>query len=368
MNLYASLLRPLLFRLSADRAHDVAVAGADWLARVPGALGVVRRIYGQHPDPRLQQTFWGLNFANPVGIAAGFDKNARALPLLQALGFGFLEIGSITARPSPGNPRPRSFRLPLDASLINRLGLNNDGAMAVTERLAQRALGGIPIGVNIAKTHDPAILGAAALADYAESFALAKPVADYITLNISCPNTTEGKTFEEPDALHALLATLKLAPPATQPPVLVKFSPDLDAGCLRELVAICEAAGIAGYIAVNTSTRREGLRTPPAVIAQIGRGGLSGGALRDRATAQIRVLAEATGGCKPIIGVGGISDAPSALEKLEAGAHLLQIYTGLVYQGPALISAINRGISDYLQRNGLESLTQWNQQRGLLPQ
>jgi dihydroorotate dehydrogenase len=365
-DLYRHLLRPLFFRLSPDRAHDVAVQLAGTSARIPGAISALRLVY-QRDYPSLQQTLFGLSFPNPVGIAAGFDKNAVCIPFLQALGLGFIEIGSVTAQARPGNPRPRSFRLPADESLINRLGLNNDGAQTVCRRLA--ALGPplrrqltnrdvaesnsgqpagkrrVPIGVNIAKTHDPRILGAAAHADYAASFAEARDVADFITLNISCPNTAEGKTFEEPEALAALLAHLDLGNDPDMPPVLVKLSPDLSQEQIGELVDLCRKSGISGFVATNTSTQRTGLHTSAEELADIGAGGLSGQAIRDRATRTIQAIAEATGGDLPIIGVGGIASAAQAFEKIEAGANLVQIYTGLVYEGPRLIGKINNGLA-----------------------
>lgn len=367
LDLYRHLVRPLLFRLSPDRAHDVAVQLAGASARIPGAIAALSLMY-QREYPDLRQTLFGLSFPNPVGIAAGFDKNAVCIPFLQALGLGFIEIGSITAQARPGNPRPRSFRLPADESLINRLGLNNDGAQTVCHRLA--ALGPplrrqvptrevaesnsrqhtgqrrVPIGVNIAKTHDPQILGAAAHADYAASFAEARDVADFITLNISCPNTAEGKTFEEPEALAALLAHLDLGNDPDMPPVLVKLSPDLSRAQIGEVVDLCRNSGISGFVATNTSTQREGLNTSAEELAGIGAGGLSGQAIRERATQTIQAIAEATRGELPIIGVGGIASAAQAKEKIEAGAHLIQIYTGLVYEGPRLIARINQGLAE----------------------
>lgn len=367
LDLYRHLVRPLLFRLSPDRAHDVAVQLAGASARIPGAIAALSLMY-QREYPDLRQTLFGLSFPNPVGIAAGFDKNAVCIPFLQALGLGFIEIGSITAQARPGNPRPRSFRLPVDESLINRLGLNNDGAQTVCRRLA--ALGPplrrqvptrevaesnsrqhtgqrrVPIGVNIAKTHDPQILGAAAHADYAASFAETRDVADFITLNISCPNTAEGKTFEEPEALAALLAHLDLGNDPDMPPVLVKLSPDLSRAQIGEVVDLCRNSGISGFVATNTSTQREGLNTSTEELAGIGAGGLSGQAIRVRATQTIQAIAEATRGELPIIGVGGIASAAQAREKIEAGAHLIQIYTGLVYEGPRLIARINQGLAE----------------------
>ena len=351
MSLYTALARPALFRLSADQAHDWTVRAAAGLGAVPGALAPLRW-WLRYADPILQRDYLGLSFQNPLGIAAGFDKNAQAVPFLQALGLGFVEIGSITAQPGAGNPKPRSFRLPADASLINRMGLNNQGADVVTQRLAalrHRGRVKVPVGINIAKTHDPAICGTAAHADYAYSLQRAKTVADYITLNISCPNTAEGKTFEEPEGLAELLQALDWRDDAQMPPVLVKLSVDLPSTQLAELLAVCEGFAVAGYVAVNTSTRREGLQTDSATLDKIGAGGLSGAAIADRSTAVIAAIAAQTGGQKLIMGVGGIASAHDAIAKLQAGAHLLQVYTGLVYQGPGLIRQINRGVAEFLR-------------------
>ncbi|MDX1641417.1 MAG: quinone-dependent dihydroorotate dehydrogenase, partial [Balneolaceae bacterium] len=223
--MYKYLARPLLFRLSADTTHEATVKLAssiskkEWLSKAVGS-------FYSYSDPSLEQNIFGLNFPNPLGIAAGFDKNATMAPVLSKMGFGFLEIGSITANPSTGNPKPRSFRLPADQSLINRLGLNNDGVQTISRRLNKLELP-IPLGINIAKTHDPKITGEDAIRDYAYSFTILKDIADYITLNISCPNTLEGKTFEEPETLNALLEHLEIGKDSSLPPVLVKFSVDL---------------------------------------------------------------------------------------------------------------------------------------------
>lgn len=379
---YQRLVRPILFRLSADRAHDLAVSLASKAPAIPGVLSLLRWMQLRN-NPELSQQLLGLTFPNPVGIAAGFDKNAVCIPFLQALGLGFIEIGSVTALARPGNPKPRSFRLPRDASLINRLGLNNQGAETVCQRLSRLGpplrmrpahspknpaeqgpvvdspdspLRRIPIAVNIAKTHDPAILGTAAHEDYAESFRHAKNVADFITLNISCPNTAEGKTFEEPDALAALLQDLDLASDPGMPPVLVKISPDLAPSQIQELVTLCQNRGLSGFVACNTSTRREGLQTPVAELERIGKGGLSGQAIRERATQTIRQIRETCDDSMVIVGVGGIAAPEHAWEKLQAGANLLQIYTGLVYEGPDLIPRINAGIAAELRSRGQNSL------------
>jgi dihydroorotate dehydrogenase len=354
--MYKLLARPLLFRLNSDYAHELAIAMAQSFSKKKLALTCSGAIYN-YSNPALKQKVWGLNFDNPVGLAAGFDKNGTVAPLMENLGFGFIEIGSITAQPSTGNPKPRSFRLTKDLSLINRLGLNNDGAQTISRRARKLQLG-IPLGINIAKTHNPDIIGRDALLDYKTSFDLVKDFADYITINISCPNTEEGKTFEEPESLSRLLNTLELNKDSSLPPVLIKFSVDLEPQNLTELISICESNGVSGYVATNTSSGRDNLKTSPQRISSIGRGGLSGKAITQKSTEIIKLISKQTKGEKTIIGVGGISSGHDAIEKLKAGADLLQIYTALVYEGPSVVKKINKEIVDYMRVNNIDHIYQ----------
>lgn len=356
MNIYKAAVRPILFRFSADYAHDLTISAASFANDTRMVTGLLAKIY-QRQYPELQQKIWGLSFDNPVGLAAGFDKNARITALMQALGFGYIEIGSITANACTGNPRPRSWRLPEDLSLINRLGLNNDGAKTVVRRI-KKDLMHVPLGINIAKTHNPNISGKDALDDYKFSLEHAKEFADYITINISCPNTREGKTFEDPELLNQLLAHLEVGIDASDPPILVKFSVDLDPQHLTELLDITENFAVSGYVATNTSSTREKLSTDAAIIKKIGRGGLSGKAISDRSTKVIQHISDYTKKEKTIIGVGGVFTAQDAIEKIKAGADLIQLYTGLVYEGPSIAKTINRGIYDYLVENGLSHVYQ----------
>ena len=330
--------------------------------------GVVRRSLA-FSDGRLEQVLFagagreGLSFRNPLGLAAGFDKNGVMVRFWESAGLGFVEVGSVTALPSPGNPRPRAFRLPRDRALVNRMGLNNDGAETVSRRLeAWARTDGFVVGVNVAKTHDPTILGEDAVEDFRVGVRAVLPIADYIALNVSCPNTAEGKTFEEPAALDGLLEVVARERSA-QPrrvPLLVKLSPPpptiVGAGAVDELVAICLRHGVDGLIATNTASDRAGCRTDADVIERIGRGGLSGRPLAARADALIRHLYRLTGSALPLIGVGGIDSADEAYRRIRAGASLLQVYTGLVYEGPGLIRAINRGLVRRLERDGLGSI------------
>jgi len=352
--MYNYLVRPLLFRLTSDYAHEATIKSAASLSKNRWLLKTLKSVYS-YKNPVLEQKIFGLTFQNPVGLAAGFDKNGTTIAFMESLGLGFIEIGSITANPSTGNPKPRSFRLPKDESLINRLGLNNEGAQTISRRL-KKIDASVPVGVNIAKTHDPNIEGKEAILDYKTSFEFVKDFADYITLNVSCPNTREGKTFEDPATLDSLLTELEIGKDASLPPVLVKFSVDLSDDDLTDLLEVCENHAVDGYVAVNTSSNRNNLITSDKEIDRIGRGGLSGRAIASRSTEIIKQIHSFTKGEKTIIGVGGIFSSEDAIEKLKAGADLLQLYTGLVYNGPGAIREINQGIAAYLEENGLSHI------------
>jgi dihydroorotate dehydrogenase len=339
--MYKQILKPLIFKFEAETAHDHAMRAAKLVSASSILQNLTKMLYGfEHPT--LERKLWGINFKNPIGLAAGFDKNGLIVPGIEALGFGFTEVGSITANSSKGNPKPRAFRLPEDESLINRMGLNNHGAEIITERL-KKVERGIPLGINIAKTHDPQIMGEKAIEDYLFSFNAALDVADYVTVNVSCPNTEEGKTFEDPTALRELLQALE--PDRQEIPVLVKFSVDLELNELSELVGICEDLGVKGYVVTNTSSGRNGLKTSARRLEQIGRGGLSGAAITEKSTQIIRWLREDIKTDQPVIGVGGIHSKETAKQKLDAGADLLQIYTGLIYEGPGLVKSIKKGLT-----------------------
>ena len=343
---YKSLARPLFFRMDPEAAHDLTFSIAERMGQSRMARSAARRL-AHTPDPRLATSVLGHTFPSPIGTAAGFDKNARLTRILPELGFGFMEIGSATAHPSQGNPKPRMFRLPQDQALINRMGLNNIGAEALAARLASQPTPAVPLGINIAKTHDPKILGDAAVRDYATSVRFLAPHAAYIALNVSCPNTEEGKTFEEPQALRDLLDAVD-----TDVPILVKFSSDIQERELIPLLDICESHDVAGYIAVNTSTDRSSLITPAHQLESIGRGGLSGRPLRSDAMRILSILRSNTPKHRTVISVGGVSTAEDVLTRLEAGADLVQVYTALVYEGPMLVSRLNKELTHWLERQG----------------
>jgi dihydroorotate dehydrogenase len=341
--LYRYLLKPLLFAMSPERAHGVTLFFFEAALRIPLLSGWLRRSF-RLEDPRLEKEIFGLRFPNPVGLAAGFDKNAEHLETMSALGFGFLEIGTVTPRPQDGNPQPRLFRLPADKALINRMGFNNKGMEVMVRQLRQPRPAGILIGGNIGK--NKVTPNEEATRDYELCFEALFPYVDYFVVNVSSPNTPGLRELQEKEPLTALLSRLQAlnkAKPATKP-ILLKIAPDLSDAQLDDIIDIVRDTGLAGIIATNTTISREGLQTGAAQVSAIGAGGLSGQPLKERATEVIRYLHRRSEGKIPIIGVGGINGAADAIEKLEAGASLVQVYSGLVFEGPTLIKKIKKGI------------------------
>jgi dihydroorotate dehydrogenase len=323
--IYESLFRPLLFSLDPETAHRLALTGL----RLTGSL------LPKPDDKTTPVSVFGLNFRHRVGLAAGLDKNGVALPAWEALGFAFAEIGTVTARPQPGNPPPRVFRYPKKKALINRLGFNNDGAEVVANRLGALRRRGrwprIPIGINIGKSRDTPLDGA--VEDYRCSFRKLQAYADYIVLNVSSPNTPGLRELQEPSHLAVLLNAINAERGNT--PILIKIAPDLDPPALEKLIDVCESNQVAGIIATNTTLDHSAIDA-----SEDEEGGLSGAPLEEKSTTIVRQLA-----CKtrtPIIGCGGIFNAASGRAKLEAGASLLQVYTGFIYRGPALIRELAR--------------------------
>lgn len=351
------LIRPILFLQNPEKAHHRMHA----LAMYAGEKKRLKKIvshFCEYTDSALEVKAKGLSFANPVGLAAGFDKTADLLTILPSLGFGFSEIGSITALAREGNEKPRLFRLKKDQAIINRMGLNNDGADVTAEKIAQQK-NALPIGINIAKTHDPSILGDDAIEDFVYSTRRLYDVADYITINVSCPNTAEGKTFEDPSALNTLLEAIMSvrAEKAQKKPIFVKFSPDRTKKEIEELLVVTEKHHVDGYVLTNTSSQRNDLRTPTQRLDAIGMGGLSGKPIQKSSTEMISFVYDLLE--KPfIIGVGGIFTAEDAYDKICAGASLLQAYTGFVYEGPQFAKKINRGLLDLLRKDGFSSITE----------
>ncbi len=356
------LLKPLLFQMAPERAHHLTVSGLAATLAVPGVSHAFRSVY-DFEDERLERTVFGLPFPNPVGLAAGFDKDGKYYKDMASLGFGFLELGTVTPLPQPGNPRPRLFRLPQDGALINRMGFNNEGVGALVQRLLKRGRPGKTIlGGNIGKNKTTP--NEDAVSDYVKCFEQLFPLVDYFVVNVSSPNTPNLRALQDKEPLTALLATLqnlnvKLARPSVamvgaplgkpgelwaEKPILLKIAPDLTEGQLDDILSIVSATGIAGIIATNTTIARQPLITDAAEVAAIGNGGLSGAPVRARSTEVIRYLYENSGKTLDIIGVGGISDPISAQEKLDAGAKLVQVYSGMVYAGPGLVRDIKQSL------------------------
>ncbi len=341
--LYRRVIRPLLFTLYPETVHALAVTLLKTTARVPGIRKIFGYIYDVN-DKRLEREVFGIKFKNPVGIAAGFDKNGRFYNELAMLGFSFVEIGTVTPVAQPGNPKPRSFRLPKDKALINRMGINNIGAAQVARNL-RKVRPKIIIGGNIGKNTETPNINA--VDDYVECFKALYEVVDYFVLNVSCPNIGDIRKLQDADTLVEIISALKKvsAGMKTVRPVLLKISPDLNEGQLDELVEIALKNGIYGFVATNTTIKRENLSTDPDKIEAIGQGGLSGLPLRDRSTEIIRYIVQRSEGKLPVIGAGGIMDDKDAADKLRAGASLIQVYTGFIYGGPGIARRINQAIA-----------------------
>ena len=336
--MYKRLLLPLLFFFDAEQVHYWVCDLLRFAYRLPLVPGLLKKLYVfEHPS--LVQEVAGLRFKNPVGLAAGFDKNAEMVDELAALGFGFVEIGTVTPRPQPGNDRPRLFRLKADQGLINRMGFNNKGANVAAAKLRNRK-SDIMVGGNIGKNKDTP--NEKALDDYTRCFQDLFDVVDYFVVNVSSPNTPGLRDLQEKEPLTHLLRELQKLhgyKPAPKP-IFLKIAPDLNLGQLDDIVEIVQATGIAGVIATNTTIARKNLSTSSTELERIGAGGLSGQPLRYRSSEVIRYLCEKSGNAFPVIGVGGIASPADAREKLNAGASLLQIYTGFIYEGPGLARRI----------------------------
>lgn len=355
--LYHKLARPALFLGDPERVHQFAL---NVVRRLPPAL--LAGDVSAARDPRLAQTLWGLPFANPVGLAGGFDKNAECVHRWGGYGFSFVEIGTVTPKPQPGNPRPRLFRYPAEKALVNRMGFNNEGAEAVAkrlERLAERpSKHPCLIGVSLGRQKDtPAGDLGAVERDYITVLKRLYNRGDYFAVNVSSPNTPGLRALQRPEALDRLFASMLafLGERAgaekreRRKPLLVKLAPDLGDDEIREALGVIMDRGLDGVIATNTTNQTGGRET----------GGLGGAPLRERATGAIRLIHETTGGKLPIIGVGGIFTPDDALEKLRAGAALLQVYTGFVYEGPRLANTLCAGVLDAIVREGHENLAEW---------
>jgi len=344
-HMYKLFVKPLLFAMQPEKAHYFATGMLTFFANLPIIKCIISKTY-TYNHPKLERELFGLKFRNPVGLAAGFDKDARWYNELAHLGFGFIEIGTLTPKAQIGNPKPRLFRITEDEGLINRMGFNNLGAEDAIQRLKKRKTNVI-IGGNIGK--NTATSNEDALADYVFNFNTLHDYVDYFVVNVSCPNVKDLTKLQDTPFLLNLLGDLKhINTTKKKPkPILLKIAPDLNNSQLDEIIDIVAQTKIDGVIAANTTTSRENLKTDNQTLIKIANGGLSGKPVKKRSTEIIRYLSEKSNKAFPIIGVGGIHSAEDAIEKLEAGADLVQVYTGFIYEGPGLVKAINKKIVEH---------------------
>jgi len=353
MSAYEWALRPILFAVPPASAHALALAALAPVEHSPALRALIRSAVSASADERIVVRTMGLTFPSPLGLAAGFDKNALRPRALSALGFGHIELGTVTAQAQRENPRPNMFRLPADRALVNRLGFPNDGARAVAARIdAVRASVPVPLGVSIGKSRAVPVadLGAV-VADYVASFDCVRGAADFVVVNVSSPNTAGLRTMQARHHVRELLSTLR-ARSASAVKLLVKIAPDLDDDELEDLLSAVIETGIAGVVATNTTLGRAGLLTDAARVAAIGAGGLSGAPLRSRTTRVVRQVRARLGREAVVIGVGGVESAEHAVTLIRAGANLVQMYTGFVYGGPFAPGRISREIASIVERDG----------------
>jgi len=338
--MYHLILKPILFLFNPEKAHYFTTNMLSTVLAIPGMKSIFAALF-QIKDKRLERTVFGIKFPNPVGLAAGFDKEAKLYKDMVHLGFGFIEVGTITPKGQRGNPKPRLFRLTQDDALINRMGFNNEGLAGAVERLKSRN-SNLIIGGNIGK--NKVTPNEKATEDYITCFEALFPHVDYFVVNVSSPNTPNLRALQDKKPLTELLSTLQnLNNKKPNPkPILLKIAPDLTNEQLDDIVEIVANTKIAGLIATNTTISREGLKSNPSLVQEMG--GLSGKPVRDKSTEVIRYLRKKSNASFPIIGVGGIHSAEDAIEKLDAGCDLVQLYTGFVYEGPALVKSINKGV------------------------
>ena len=340
--MYKAIIRPLFFCYDPEKIHHFVFKSLKVLNAIPGFSSLSRALYKVN-DPRLKRTVFGLEFDNPVGLAAGFDKEAKLYDELANLGFGFIEIGTLTPKGQEGNPKPRLFRLPQDSALVNRMGFNNEGVEAAVTRLKKRKTK-VLIGGNIGKNKiTPNEL---ANDDYYKAFNALYEYVDYFVVNVSSPNTPNLRALQDKEPLTALLKMLKdeMATKPNHKPILLKIAPDLTDSQLDDIIAIVAEVKIEGIIAANTTIDRSMLKSDKSEVDAIGAGGLSGKPVRARSTEVIAYLHQKSNGSFPIIGVGGIYTAEDAIEKMKAGASLVQVYSGFIYEGPSMVKKICKGI------------------------
>jgi dihydroorotate dehydrogenase len=344
--MYKLLIRPILFLFDPEKVHHFTFNILRLKGSIPGFKALVSSLF-TYKNPKLERTLFGITFKNPVGLAAGFDKDAKLIDELSTFGFGFIEIGTLTPKPQPGNDKPRLFRLPQDQAIINRMGFNNGGVEEAVERLKKRT-SSVIVGGNIGK--NKITPNENAFDDYAKCFEALYEHVHYFVVNVSSPNTPGLRELQEKGPLRKLLSYVKgLSEAKAKPkPILLKIAPDLTPSQLDDVIEILKETKTDGIIATNTTISREGLQTSEKQLKQIGAGGLSGKPLANRSTEVITYLRKQLGAGYPIIAVGGIMSPQDAIDKLKAGADLIQIYTGFIYEGPAIVKRINKVISKVL--------------------
>ena len=353
-NIHKRFIRPLLFRRDSEAAHNQAMELLAWLGRDEWLLASAGKFFGA---AELPVELFGLKFPNPVGLAAGMDKHAAAVPVWEKLGFGFCELGGVTWHAQPGNPRPRMFRAIADEAIVNRMGFNNSGAEAVAQKLTDWKKSGAwpshPVGINLGKSKVTPLEKAAE--DYSNSFRVLRDLADFFVVNVSSPNTPNLRQLQDKAALDEIFAALQSQNSARKP-ILVKVAPDLSFEALDEILELVAPRNISGIVATNTTTARPQTSDAASQKIYTETGGLSGKPLRARSTEVVRHLHQQTNGKLPVIGVGGIFSADDAWEKITAGASLVQVYTGFVYEGPGLAKEIVAGLFQKLSANGFKNL------------
>jgi len=338
--MYKLIIRPIFFLFSPERIHKLVFLTLKIGQAIPGIPFLIN-LFMKPENPKLEKELWGIKFPNPVGLAAGMDKDAEVYDMFGAMGFGFVEVGTVTPKPQPGNEKPRLFRLPKDKALINRMGFNNAGVINMVKNLRRRR-SKVIVGGNIGKNKNTP--NEEALNDYMTCFDVLYPYVDYFVVNVSSPNTPNLRALQDKEPLSKILGSLKsnAMEKSNYKPVLLKIAPDLNEHQLDDIVEIVLSTGIDGIVATNTTIQRDGLSYPKEEIDKLGLGGLSGKPLRDRSTEVIRYLYKKSEGKIPIIAAGGILTPQDALEKLQAGASLVQIYTGFIYEGPSFAKKINK--------------------------
>lgn len=340
--MYKFIIRPIFFLFDPEKIHHFTFGMLKILGKIPGVKYLLKSIYS-YESPTLEKEVFGLMFKNPVGLAAGFDKDAKLVDELAAIGFGFIEVGTLTPKSQPGNEKPRLFRLKEDGAIINRMGFNNEGVEAAVRRLRKinsEVLIGGNIGKNKSTTNEDAVN------DYVFSFEALFDVVDYFVVNVSSPNTPNLRALQDKEPLKHLLTTLQShnADKTSPKPILLKIAPDLTQEQLDDIIEIVQEIKLDGLIATNTTVDRSDLNTSSEVVSEIGAGGLSGKPVKDRSNEVISYLRKALGDDFPIIGVGGIMSPEDAVDKMQAGATLLQVYTGFIYEGPTFVKQINKAL------------------------